>query len=86
VDIPKKDDKGNVIQDKTGEEVCEVLLEVDDLYKAILEQNKKHFHQANVTPFAGGAKNTILYDLIGYTGTSKAAKEVINGTFLEKYG
>jgi hypothetical protein len=28
----------------------------------------------------------ILYDLIGYTGMSKTAKEVINGTFLEKYG
>jgi hypothetical protein len=39
-----------------------------------------------MTPFAGGAKNTILYDLIGYTGMSKTAKEVINGTFLEKYG
>jgi hypothetical protein len=39
-----------------------------------------------VTLFAGGAKNMILYDLIGYTGMSKAAKEVINGTFLEKCG
>jgi hypothetical protein len=44
VDIPKKDDKGNVIRDETGEEVCEVLLEVDDIHKAILEPIKKHFH------------------------------------------
>jgi Zn-dependent M28 family amino/carboxypeptidase len=86
VDVPKKDDEGNVIRDETGEEVCEVLLEVDDIHKAILKRNKKHFHQADATPFAGGAENTILYDLIGYTGMSKAAKEVVNGTFLEKYG
>jgi hypothetical protein len=86
VDVPKKDDEGNVIRDETGEEVCEVLLEVNDIHKAILEQNKKHFYQADVTPFAGGAENTILYDLTGYTGMSKAAKEVINGTFLNKYG
>ena len=28
----------------------------------------------------------VLYDLIGYTGMSKAAKDVVDGTFLEKYG
>jgi hypothetical protein len=44
VDIPKKDDKGNVIRDETGEEVCKVLLEVNDIHKAILEPIKKHFH------------------------------------------
>jgi hypothetical protein len=27
----------------------------------------------------------VLYDLIGYTGMSKAAKEVVDWTFLEKY-
>ncbi len=86
MDVPKKDDEGNVIRDETGEEVCEVLLEVDDIHKAILRWNKKQFHQADVTPFAGGAKNMILYDLIGYTGMSEASKEVVNGTFLEKYG
>jgi hypothetical protein len=86
VDVPKKDDEGYVIRDETGEEVCQVLLEVDDIHKVILEGNKKHFYQANATPFTGGAENTILYDLIGYTGMSKAAKEVINGTYLEKYG
>jgi hypothetical protein len=30
-------------------------------------------------------KPMTLYDLIGYTDMSKAAKEVVNGTFLEKY-
>jgi hypothetical protein len=34
----------------------------------ILEWNKQHFHQADETPFAGGAENTVLYDIIGYTG------------------
>jgi hypothetical protein len=28
--------------------------------------------------------NTILYNLIGYTGMSQAAKDVVEGTFLEK--
>jgi hypothetical protein len=63
-----------------------VLLEVNDIHKAILERNKKHFHQADETPFAGGAENTVLYDLLGYTGMSQAAKDVVDGTFLVKYG
>jgi hypothetical protein len=46
----------------------------------------KKIHQAKETPFAGGAKNTVLYDLLGYTGMSKAAKDVVEGTFMEKYG
>jgi hypothetical protein len=29
VDVPKKDDEGNVIQDETGDDISEVLLEVD---------------------------------------------------------
>jgi hypothetical protein len=86
VDVPKKDAEGNAIRDEAGEEVCEVLLEVNDIHKAILEQNKKHFHQADKTPFAGGAENTVLYDLIRYTGMSQAAKDVVDGTFLAKYG
>jgi hypothetical protein len=51
-----------------------------------LERNKKYFHQADDTPFAGGAENMVLYDLLGYTGMSKAAKDMVDGTFLEKYG
>ena len=44
------------------------------------------FHQADVTPFAGGAKNTILDDLIGYTGMSKLMRKLcISLTFFEKY-
>jgi hypothetical protein len=86
VAVPKKDDEGNAIRDEAGKEVREVLLEVDDIHKAILERNKKHFHQADETPFAKGAENMVLYDLIGYTGMSQAAKEVVDGTFLEKYG
>jgi hypothetical protein len=63
-----------------------VLLEVDDIHKVILEWNKKYFHQADKTPFAGGTENTVLYDLIRYTGMSKATKEVVDGPFLQKYG
>jgi hypothetical protein len=86
VDMPKRDEDGNVVQDQEGNEVQEVLQEVEDIHKAILEWNKCHFHQADETPFTGGAKNTILYDLIGYTGMSQAAKDVVKGTFLEKHG
>jgi hypothetical protein len=50
-----------------------------------LEQNKQHFHQADETPFAGGTENTMLYDIIGYTGMSQATMDVVEGTFLEKY-
>jgi hypothetical protein len=60
-----------VLRNVDGEEIREVLLEVDDIHKALLEQNRKHFHQADETPFAGGAENLVLYDLLGYTGMSK---------------
>jgi hypothetical protein len=59
---------------------------VANIHKAILEWNQQHFHQADDTPFEGGAKDTILYDLLGYTGMSKAAKDMVDGTFMEKYG
>jgi hypothetical protein len=55
-------------------------LEVDEIHKAILPQNKKHFHQAHETPFAGRAKNTVLFNLLGYTGMNQAAKDVVDGT------
>ncbi len=58
-----------------------MLLEVDYIHKAVLERNKKHFHQADKTPLAG-----VLYDLLGYTGMSQAAKDVVDGSFLAKYG
>jgi hypothetical protein len=84
--MPKQDEHGKVVQDQEGNEVQEVLLEVEDIHKAILEWNKCHFHQADKTPFTGGAENTILYVLIGYMGMSQAAKDVVKGTFLEKHG
>jgi hypothetical protein len=61
-------------------------LEVEEIHKAILERNRKHFHHADDTPFAGGAKSTILYDLMGYTGMSQAARDVVDSTFMEKDG
>jgi hypothetical protein len=85
VDVPKRDENGNVIRDLDGNEGREVLLEVKDIHRVILEQNKQHFHQADKTPFAGGAENTMLYDIIGYTGMSQAAMDVVESTFLEKY-
>jgi hypothetical protein len=84
--MPKQDEDGNIVRDEEGNEVHEVLLEVEEIHKAILEQNRKYFHQVDDTAFAGGAKNMILYDLIGYTGMSQAARDVVNGTFMEKYG
>jgi hypothetical protein len=75
-----------VVRDVDGTESREVLLEVDEIHKAIMKGDQHHFHLANDTPFAGGEEDTILYDLIGYTGMSKAAKDIVDGTFMEKYG
>ena len=75
-----------MLRNEDGEEVREVLLEVEDIHHALLERNRKHFHQSDDTPFVGGAENMVLYDLLGYTGMSKAARDVVDGTFLEKYG
>jgi len=86
VDVLKQDPEGNVTTDGDGKEVREVLLEVDEIHKAILERNQKHFHQATDTPFGGGEKDTVLYDLIGYTGMSEEAKAIVEGTFLDQYG
>lgn len=85
VDVPKHEADGRIVQDEDGKEVREVLLEVADIHKAILARNKQHFHQANATPFGGGAENTVLYDLLGYTGMSQAARHVVEGTFMERY-
>jgi hypothetical protein len=86
VDIPKRNKDGNIILDEDGKEVREVLLEIEAIHKVLLARNKKHSHQADDTPFVGGSEDMVLYDLIGYTGMSKEAKDVMEGTFLEKYG
>jgi hypothetical protein len=67
VDIPKRDKDSNIILDE------DVLLEIEAIHKALLARNKKHFHQADDTPFAGGSEDMLLYDLIGYTGISKGS-------------
>jgi hypothetical protein len=36
VDIPKRDEDGNVILDKDGKEVREVLLEIEAIHEALL--------------------------------------------------
>ncbi len=83
--MPKRDEQGDVVRDVDGTESHKVLLEVDEIHKAILEWNQHHFHQADDTPFAGGAEDTILYDLLGYTGMSKAAKDMVDSKFMEKH-
>ena len=86
VNIPKQDDKGNVMKDGNGNEIWEVLLDANDIHKAILEQNKKHFHQAMDTPFGGSPNDSMLFDLVSYSGMNAAAKEIVKGTFLTTYG
>ncbi len=68
--MPKRDENGDVVRNADRIESREVLLEVADIRKAILEQNQQDFHQADDPPFAGGAEDTILYDLLGYTEMS----------------
>ena len=63
-----------------------MLLEVDDIHWALLERNKKHFHQAAETPFGGEVGEGILADLVGYSGLTKAAKAIVDGNFLDQYG
>ena len=46
MDILKTNEQGTVMMDVEGKPLREILLEVDDIHKALLERNKKHFHQA----------------------------------------
>ena len=48
---------------------------------ALLDRNKKHFHQAAETPFGSG----ILQDLMGFLGLSEAATMIVDGMFLDKH-
>ena len=66
-------------------ETQEVLLDANDIHKAILEWNKKHFHQATDTPFGGSPNDSMLFDLVRYSGMNAAAKEIVEGTFLETH-
>ena len=86
MDVPKTDAHGKVMMDAEGKPLREILLEVDDIHKALLECNKKHFHQAAATPFGGEVGEGILADLVGYSGLTEAAKAIVDGTFLEQYG
>lgn len=81
LDVPQLNDDGKQLKDDDGNDKREILLDADDIHKALLDRNKKHFHQAAETPFGHG----ILGDLVGYSGLSKAAKDIVNGEFLTKY-
>ncbi len=72
--------------DSVGKPLWEVLLEVDNIRKALLECNKKHFHQAAATPFGGEVGEGILADLVGYSGLTAVAKAIVEVTFMEQYG
>ena len=74
------------MKDGNGNEIREVLLDADDIHNAILEWNKQHFHQATDTPFGGSPNDSMLFDLVGYSGMNAAAKEIVEGTFLATYG
>ena len=81
LDVPKRDAKGNEVYDKQGNAIREILLDVADIHTALLDWNKKHFHQAAETPFGSG----ILQDLMGFLGLSEAATTIVDGTFLDKH-
>jgi hypothetical protein len=59
LDIPKTEN-GRVVQFTDGKPLWEVLLEIDDIHRALLERNKKHFHQAAETPFGGRLERVFL--------------------------
>ena len=84
LDVPKRTPENPVLDSDNQDhqaplEAREILLEVDDIHKALLDRNKNHFHQAAETPFGHG----ILHDLVGYSGLNEAATEIVNGTFLD---
>jgi hypothetical protein len=72
LDIPKTEN-GRVVQGTNGKPLWEVLLELDDIHRALLERNKKHFHQTAETPFGGEVREGILADLVCYSGLMKEA-------------
>ena len=74
------------MKDGNGNEIWGVLLDANDIHKAILERNKQHFHQATDTPFGGSPMDSMLFDLVSYSGMNTAAKEIVEGTFLATYG
>jgi hypothetical protein len=85
-DVPKRDPDDNVMTDGDGNVIGEVLLDAEDIHKALLERNKWHFHQAHDMTFGGSKEDTTLFDLVGYSGLSEAAKLIVEGNFMEKYG
>jgi hypothetical protein len=73
------------MMERDGSHIREVLFKADDIYDALLEQNKRHFHQAFDTPFGGGVNDGILAELVGYSGLMTAAKAIVDGNFMAKY-
>ncbi len=72
--------------ERDGSHIQEVLLKANDIYDALLERNKRHFHQAFDTPFGGGVNDSILADLVGYSSLTTATKAIVDGNFMAKYG
>jgi len=63
------------------DDTWEILLGIEEIHEALLEHNKKHFHQAAETPFGHG----LLQDLVGFLGLTQGANAIVEGTFLEEY-
>ena len=38
------------------------------------------------TPFGGSKEDSVLFDLVGYSGMSAAVRDIIDGTFLDTHG
>ena len=38
------------------------------------------------TPFGGSEEDSVLFDLVGYSGMSAAVREIVDGTFLDTHG
>jgi hypothetical protein len=65
-----------VMTDGDSNVIHKVLLDAEDIHKALLERNQWHFHQAHDTPFGDSKDDTVLFDL-GYSGLNEAAKSIV---------
>jgi hypothetical protein len=83
LDVPARESEGEetAISHEDTTDAREILIEVDEIHKALMERNKRHFNQAMDTPFGDG----MLYVIVGYSGIKKAAREIVNGDFLTNH-
>ena len=63
-------------ENETGESEWETILDVTKIEQLLLERNRKHYVQADGTPFT----RELLRTLVGESGTTLECNEVLNGT------